>query len=151
MRLLANILLSIAISALPALAGSEDDALRATALDYGMGWYTGDADRMESALHPDLAKRILKVDAETGNRTLEHMGATQLVEATGKGWGAKVPEETRRTDVTVLDVFGNAAVVKLEMHDWVDYLQMVKMEDRWVIVNVLWEMTPEAKAKYGRR
>ena len=66
-----------------------------------------------------------------------------------KGGGTTTPAETRRTDVTVLDVYGNAASVKLEMHDWIDYLHMSKMGGRWVIVNVLWEFTPEAKKKYG--
>ena len=51
--------------------------------------------------------------------------------------------------MTVLDVYGKAASVKLEMHDWVDYLHMSKMGGRWVIVKVLWEFTPEAKKKYG--
>jgi hypothetical protein len=28
-------------------------------------------------------------------------------------------------------------------------MQMSKIDGRWVIVNVLWEFTPEAKKKYG--
>ena len=51
--------------------------------------------------------------------------------------------------MTILDVYGNAACVKLEMHEWVDYLQMAKLDGKWVIVNVLWEPTPEAKKKWG--
>ena len=31
------------------------------------------------------------------------------------------------------------------MADWVDYLQMAKVDGRWVIVNVLWESKPESK------
>ena len=46
-------------------------------------------------------------------------------------------------------MYGNAASVKLEMHDWIDYMHMSKMDGRWVIVNVLWELTPEAKTKRG--
>jgi hypothetical protein len=44
-----------------ALAQSAADsaANRATALDYIQGWYTGDGDRMASALHPRLAKRMV--------------------------------------------------------------------------------------------
>ena len=29
------------------------------------------------------------------------------------------------------------------MADWVDYLQLAKVDGRWVIVNVLWERKPE--------
>ncbi|UCE62403.1 MAG: nuclear transport factor 2 family protein, partial [Phycisphaerales bacterium] len=49
----------------------------------------------------------------------------------------------------ILDVFGNTASVKMRMHDWVDYMHMVKTDGRWMIVNVLWELSPEAKKRYG--
>jgi hypothetical protein len=45
------------------------------ALDYIEGWYTGDAARMERALHPDLAKRIVESDARNGGSVLGHMTA----------------------------------------------------------------------------
>ena len=31
------------------------------------------------------------------------------------------------------------------MADWIDYLQIAKVDGRWVIVNVLWESKPESK------
>ncbi len=128
---------------------SDSEAIRATALDYGQGWYEGDAERMERAVHPDLAKRALFPDPRTGKGRIDHMSAMGLVQATRSGSGKKTPAEQRRTDVTILEVYGNAACVKLEMHDWIDYMQMSKIGGRWVIVNVLWEFTPEAKKKYG--
>jgi hypothetical protein len=45
--------------------------------------------------------------------------------------------------VTVLDVLGNAASVKAVMSDWIDYMHIAKINGRWVIVNVLWEMKPQ--------
>ncbi|MCH8804488.1 MAG: nuclear transport factor 2 family protein [Planctomycetes bacterium] len=127
----------------------DHEAIKQTALDYGESWYAGDAERMERALHPDLAKRILRPDPRSGKGRIEHMSAMTLVQTTRKGSGTKVPADKRRTDVTILDVYGNAACVKLEMHDWIDYIQMSKMGGRWVIVNVLWEITPEAKKRWG--
>jgi len=127
---------------------SDLEAIKKTALDYGQGWYEADAERMERALHPDLAKRALMPDPRTKRGRIESMSAMKLVQMTRAGAGAHTPTEQRRTDVTILDVFGNAACVKLEMHDWIDYMQMSKIGGRWVIVNVLWEFTPEAKAKY---
>jgi hypothetical protein len=142
--------LAVIVGSLSAVtSGSDKEAIRQTALDYGEGWYEGDAERMERALHPDLAKRALMPDPGTGKGKIDHMTASMLVQATQKGLGTKVSPEERRTDVTILDVYGNAASVKLQMHDWVDYLHMVKTEGQWKIVNVLWEFTPEAKKKYG--
>jgi len=145
---------ALAAAAVIALAGSDasksdQEAIKQTALDYGQGWYEGNGERMERSLHPDLAKRALMPDPRSGKGKIDHMSAMSLVQATKKGYGAKVPTEQRRTDVTILEVFGNAACVKLEMHDWIDYMHMVKTDGRWVIVNVLWELTPEAKKKYG--
>lgn len=128
---------------------SEEDAIKKTALDYGQGWYEGNAERMERALHPDLAKRILGADPRSGKGKIEQMSALSLIQATRKGGGTKTPTDKRRTDITILDVAGNAASVKLVMHDWIDYMHMSKIGGQWVIVNVLWEFTPEAKKKYG--
>jgi len=68
---------------------------------------------------------------------------------TREAHGTKTPTDQRRTDVKILDVCGNAASVKLEMHDWVDYMHMTTIGGRWMIVNVPWEFTPEAKKRYG--
>ena len=128
---------------------SDLEAIRRTALDYGQGWYEGNAERMERALHPDLAKRALMPDPRSDRGKIDHMSAMSLLQATRKGGGVNTPTEKRRTDITVLDVYGNAASVKLEMHDWIDYMHMVKTGGRWLIVNVLWELTPEAKERHG--
>ena len=128
---------------------SEEAAIKKTALDYGQGWYEGNAERIERALHPDLAKRVLVPDPRSGKGKIDHMSALSLIQATRKGGGTKIPTDKRRTEVTILDVDGNAASVKLVMHDWIDYMHMSKIGERWAIVNVLWEFTPEARKKYG--
>ena len=35
-----------------------------------------------------------------------------------------------------------AAALLLAAADWVDYMQMGRVDGRWVIVNVLWETRP---------
>lgn len=141
MRMKLIVLLAV-LTALPVLAGDHDgeDGIRAAALDYAEGWYEGKPERMERALHPDLAKRIVRVDEE-GRAFVEHMGASRLIEATGKGYGTRTPAEKQLKDVEILDVTGNAATVKLVMSGWVDYLHIAKVNGEWKIVNVLWELT----------
>jgi hypothetical protein len=133
-----------------ALADDADlKAIEATALDYGLGYYEGDAERMERALHPDLAKRVVFPDPRSGKPMVDHMSAMKLVQVTRSGSGTKVPAGERKADVTIMEVYGNTAMVKLQMRDWIDFMQMAKLGDRWVIVNVLWEPTPESKKKWG--
>ncbi|MDQ3799927.1 MAG: nuclear transport factor 2 family protein [Acidobacteriota bacterium] len=121
------------------------ELIKQTALDYIEGWYEGNAERMERALHPDLAKRIVRND-DRGNSRLENMGALSLVQVTRRGFGKQTPKEQQQKDVTILDMMENSAVVKVEMRDWVDYMQMGRLNGRWVIVNVLWEMKPQKKS-----
>lgn len=53
------------------------------------------------------------------------------------------PADEFRSEVKVLDVFGKAATVRLEMHGWIDYLQIGRWNGEWKIINVLWELKPE--------
>jgi hypothetical protein len=122
-----------------AQSSAENDAITRTALDYIEGFYTGDAARMERALHPQLAKRIMRVDPATGAPRLDQQDAARLIAITKSRAGATPPAKQQK-DVTVLDVYGNAATVKVVANDWIDYLHVVKWEGRWQIVNVLWEM-----------
>jgi ribosomal protein S26 len=129
-----------------AAAQSDAEAIKQAALDYAESWYEGNPERMERALHPDLAKRIARTDPKTGRSRLDHMGALQLVQGVRAGYGKNTPKEKQLKNVVILDVVGNAATVKLEMSDWYDYLHVAKLGDRWVIVNVLWEMKPQPQA-----
>jgi len=124
---------------------STDDvaAIKATALNYIEGWYEGDAARMESALHPELAKRMILTDPKTGRSQFNHMGAMQLVQNTRRGGGSKTPKEQQTKEITILDRYNNAAVVKIVASGWIDYLEEAKVNGEWKIINVLWELKPK--------
>ena len=126
-------------------AAADSVAIRAAALDYVEGWYEGDAARMERAVHPELAKRIIRTDAQNGRSRLDQMGAMRLVQSTRAGGGTRTPKEKQIKKVTILDIFENAASVKAEMSGWIDYMHLGRWEGRWVIVNVLWETRPEPR------
>ena len=127
------------IAALGQQATSEQDAIKRTALNYAEGWYEGDADKMESALSPDLAKRIVRTNPQ-GQSAVMNMTALTLVQGTRGGSGKQTAKAEQQKDVTILDLMSSSATVKLEMRDWVDYMHMGKVNGKWVIINVLWEM-----------
>jgi hypothetical protein len=124
---------------------AESAAIRQTALDYIEGYYEGDAERMERAVHPELAKRIVLTNRKTARSRLDQMSAMTLVRGTRAGGGKDVPKDKRQMDVTILDIFEQAASVKIVASDWIDYLHVAKFNGRWVIVNVLWELKPGKK------
>ena len=125
-----------------AQSDADKAAITAAALDYIEGWYEGNLERMERALHPDLAKRIVHTNAE-GRSSLGQMSAMSLVQGVKRGGGKDTPKEKQQKDVTILDIYGNTASVKVVASDWIDYLHIAKFNGRWVIVNVLWELKPK--------
>lgn len=103
-------------------------------LHYVEGWYTADSERMARALHPSLAKRRVTPEGETWDVTRDWM-----VDATGKGQGKIDDPEHGKKEITILDITGSIASVKLVSEVFDDYLHLVKQADVWVIVNALWD------------
>ena len=147
MRLTAALLAALAL--LPAAraeaqaTAADSAAIRAAALDYVEGWYQGSGERMERALHPELAKRIVMTNPQNGRSRLDQMSAMSLVQAARSGGGRSTPAAEQKKDVRILDVYENAASVRAEMAGWVDYMHLGKTNGQWKIVNVLWAVKPE--------
>lgn len=124
----------------------EYDAVKATALNYGDGWYSGSSERMESALHPELNKvSVIKFGAE-GKPVLQYSTVSGLVEMAG-GKRGMLDEDKRKESVDVYDIDGNIACAKLNSAQFNDYLVLVKFSNGWKIVNVLWNPGPDAQQK----
>ena len=127
-----------------AQAAADSAAIRQAALDYIEGYYEGNGERMERALHPELAKRIVRTD-DKGRSNFSNMSALTLINGTKMGGGKEIPVAERRKDVTILDIYQNAASAKIYASGWVDYLHLAKWYGQWKIVNVLWEVHPQKK------
>jgi hypothetical protein len=124
---------------LSAQTAADSAALRATALDYVEGWYTRDAARMERAVHPELAKRIVQSD-QNGRSRLGQQSAMTLVAGTRNA--DPTPPDQQIKTIKILDIFGNSASVRADMSGWIDYMHLAKWNGQWRIVNVLWELKP---------
>ena len=120
----------------------RDKAIRNTVLKYIQAYYQGDADLGIESLHPNLAKRTVKTDSQTGRSRLEPMSATTLAERWRAGLGKSIPEDQRQMDITILDMYEEMASVKLVTAGWVDYMHLAKFDGEWAIVNVLWALKP---------
>ncbi len=138
---------SLAILGLASLIASpgptdeaEQTAIRKAALDYIEGWFEGNAERMDRALHPQLAKRLLEVVSQTGQERFTNLTKDQMVEFTKRGGGSRVPADKRDIKVTILDTTKTMAVVRSDCSQFIDYLTLAKgAGGEWKIVNVLWE------------
>jgi hypothetical protein len=124
--------------------------IRQAALDYAQGWYEGDAERMRSCLHPELAKRAIRRDPQTGEERFHQLGQQRLVDLTEQGGGGEeVPADKRTYDVTILDVCGDIAAARADTTEYVDYLHLARSQGRWVIVNVLFIVKDDPVSRTG--
>jgi hypothetical protein len=104
-------------------------------LDYFEGWFDGDAERMERALHPGLAKRSLEKDG----RTLNETSAEWMNDATARGVGRERDPGDRQIEVEVDDVHGTIANARVRSAVYREYVQLVRTPEGWRIVNTFWE------------
>jgi len=140
-------LVALALTAGAARAQTTDaEQIKAACLDYIEGWYEGDAARMERALHPELAKRIVTKD-DKGRYRLGQMSALSLINGVRAGGGKETPKADQQNDVSILDIYENAASAKIVASGWVDYLHLARWNGQWKIVNVLWELKPATASR----
>jgi hypothetical protein len=117
---------------------ADEIAIRMAAMDYAEGWFDGDVERMERSLHPKLAKRALRYRADSGEKFFNDLTKDDMVRATSEGGGTNVPRDKLYYKVDILDVYEEVAIVRVESFPFLDYLQLLKDDGQWLIVNVLY-------------
>ena len=98
-----------------------ENAIQKVALSYIEGWYTGDLERIRTALHPKLIKR------RYGSKDILKIDTPWMLEATKAGKGKLENPQLETIKVLILDVFKNIAAVKIISVKFIDYLHMVKI------------------------
>lgn len=121
-----------------AAASSEAASIEAVVLDYVEGWWSGDVERMDRSLHPDLVKRIVTRHPETGRSLVNDIGKSNMVEYTRAGGGSADAQRMGTVTIKLLDLNGDMASVRAESAEYLDYIHLVKWNGRWVIINVIW-------------
>jgi len=106
---------------------TDREQITVAVLDYFEGWFDGDVDRMDRALHPDLVKRW------SGGTTSK----ARMLELTGQGEGADDGAD-RRLDIDVEDVHEDIASVTVRSAVYREYLHLVRTAEGWRIANALW-------------
>ncbi len=123
----------------------EIAAIRQTAIDYMESWYLGDDKRMKASLHKKLAKRSLK--GMWGEDELRHTTASDMVSYTRSGYGERLWQQDLNIKVEILDCFKDIASVKVMTPHYYEYLHLAKMENKWVIINALYEKNSPVSRK----
>ena len=138
LRLIVLTFMVCAVTGASAQDSADSTAITRAVLDYVEGWWTGDVDRMERSLHPDLVKRIVFEHNQTGRSMLNSSSKYDMVEYTRAGGGSAHPEQKGDVEVSIIDVRGGIANVIATSERYIDYLHLVRWNGTWVILNVLW-------------
>lgn len=141
---LSTAIISINIS--PQAGSKQDkDEINRVIRDYIEGYYVGDAKRVEAALNPELAKRVVGRTKE-GKDILKSGGAPEMIKMTADQDGPKYyPAGKRRLEIKIFEIDGKMASAKVTAQDWIDYIHLGKVDGKWSIVNIIWKMTPPPK------
>lgn len=122
----------------------EEAGVKEAVLNYVEGLYEVDSNRIKQSVHPDLYKigYFYRKDKQAYSGPLR-MTFQQLVDLAAS-WnkdGNSANEDSPK-EIEVLDVLDKTATAKLTAAWGVDYFQLAKEGDQWMIMNVLWQSPP---------
>jgi hypothetical protein len=117
----------------------DEDAVRSVVLDYVQGWFEGDQDRMQRALHPELVKRCRGIEGADPD-ALETLSAREMIDAAADGVGRGEDAPDRQIEIRIDYLSGGIASVQCFCHRYVDLLHLIDMPDGWKIVNAAWRL-----------
>lgn len=142
------ILLLAVMLTIPALGQTTQDtlAIKKAVTDYIEGWATGDISRILNAVSPELSKRRVAASGELV--FVQDMSRSLLcMSALGNAKGVRMPDLTPDkklvAEVKILDIDGINASAKAwnAKYGFFDYLHLSKAGGKWMIINVLWDMS----------
>jgi hypothetical protein len=116
-------------------SSNEKAAVTAVAQNYMDAYYTADAARMQKTLHPDFHKRTLRT--VNGHTEISEDTVQSMVEGVRLGSGKEIPMADRIQKIEVLDVYRDAASVKVVTGRWIDYMHVSKLNGEWRVLDVV--------------
>ena len=118
---------------------NEKAAVAAVAQNYMDAYYTANPARMQQALHPDFHKRTLQT--VNGHGEISEDTVQSMVEGVRLGSGKEIPADERVKKIEVLDVYRDAASVKVVTGRWIDYMHLSKLSGEWRVLDVVLQYT----------
>ena len=100
---------------------------------------------MENSFHPEAVKRTVIYDEENKKWTVSPTrNGKDMAKFTADGGEKDLPESSKTLEIEIIGAHRRTAVAKVVSHTFVDFVQLGKFSDRWLIVHDLWEMKSEA-------
>lgn len=126
-------------------ASADAVGVRQACLNYIDAFYRVDTTLAYASVHPSLQKRGFFFDPKTEAYSNQLEMPFPALVRLAKSWnrdGKRANEQSPR-DVQVFEIADKTATAKVTAVWGIDYLHLVKDNDRWMIVNVLWQSPPK--------
>ncbi len=144
------VFISLFILSVKCIGQTKQDSLdiKQAVLDYIESQHTSNPSQMERALHPRLVKRTFWKDKETNKDYVRETSAESMV-ILAESYNKKKDKfpAVPKKEVKFLDISDRTASVKLLADEWIDYMHLVKLNNSWKIINVLWQYNDSSRHK----
>ena len=134
----------ISFNSISAQSVDDHEAVTAAIMDYVEGLYEADSTRIENSVHPSLRKVGYWYHKPSASyKDNLPMTYEQLVSLAAR-WNAdgKSANENSPKDIVIFEVKDKTASAKLTAEWGVDYFHLGKFDDKWYIMNVIWQSLP---------
>jgi len=140
LALLILLVLSVAALAWGSTSSSNEKGIfAAVAQNYMDAYYSADSARMQKTLHPGFHKRTLRT--LNGRTEISEDTVQSMMEGVRLGSGREIPPAERVQKIEVLDVYRDAASVKVVTGRWIDYMHLSKSNGEWRVLDVVLQYT----------
>ena len=139
--------LAFSVIALMAFHQTEDEdeqGVRNAVLNYVEGIYQVDSNRINQSVHPSLYKIGYYYRKDLEKYSGPHQMTFQELVQLAASWnqdGSNANEDSPKK-IEILDLLDKTATAKLTAEWGIDYFHLAKENDRWMIMNVLWQSPP---------
>ena len=114
--------------------------------DYCVGFYETNGSKVQRTCHTSLSKRALE-HSDPGDfdflREITYEEIKILGNTFNKTFG--FDPETARCEIEIYEVRENVAAVKMTGTVWFDYFHLLKVNNKWQIVNIMFETLPRGE------
>jgi len=143
-----SIVAFMAIGAASGAVADDREDVTNTIKDYVLGFYEGNTERLDRALHPKLRKigwYRQGTGPYGGPYSMTKDSAKEFAPRFAASDDNKGPEGHMK--IKVFEVMDKVASAKVEATWGFDYVHLVKEEGSWKIMNVIWQSYPDGVEK----
>jgi hypothetical protein len=143
--LLVILLAFFSYSAQNEVNASDEQGIVEAAMDYMAGAHEGNPTRIERSVHPELTKVSIRPLGKTGVFYLYKAGFTRLRELVRANVIPLPKEDRDKIKVTIFAIKEGLAAALAKGPMFYDYLQLAKIDNKWMLINVLWARISDNK------